>query len=107
MTGKEVSFIAEELIEEARKQTGFSDFGEPPIREGLDVLLETYDRNIKDPDGRKRCRDRVVMQLATRLKCENAFQTIPDIAQQEIKAPIFVTGLPRSGTSALLNLLRR
>ncbi len=45
------------------------------------------------------------MQLATRLKCENAFKTIPGIAEQEIKAPIFVTGLPRSGTSALLNLL--
>lgn len=45
------------------------------------------------------------MQLATRLKCENAFQTIPEVADQEIAAPIFVTGLPRSGTSALLNLL--
>ena len=68
-------------------------------------MLQTYDRNIRDPEGRKRCRDRVVMQLATRLKCEHAFKTIPEIADQEIKAPIFVTGLPRSGTSALLNLL--
>jgi len=100
-----VTFVADELIAEAKGQTGFEDFGEPPIREGLEVLLATYDRNIRDPDGRKRCRDRVVMQLATRLKCENAFQTIPAIAEQDIVAPIFVTGLPRSGTSALLNLL--
>lgn len=100
-----VTFVADELIEEAIGQTGFNDFGDPPYREGLDVLLETYDKNIRDTDGRKRCRDRVVMQLATRLKCENAFKTIPEIAQQEITAPVFVTGLPRSGTSALLNLL--
>ncbi len=100
-----VTFVAEELIREAQQQTGFDEFGEPSIREGLEVLLETYDRNILDPDGRKRCRERVVMQLATRLKCENAFRTITEIDEQEIVAPIFVTGLPRSGTSALLNLL--
>lgn len=100
-----VTFNADELIAEAKGQTGFEDFGEPPYREGLETLLETYDRNIRDEAGRKRCRDRVVMQLATRLKCENAFKTIPEVAEQEIVAPIFVTGLPRSGTSALLNLL--
>lgn len=105
MTEESVSFSDDWLIDEAKRQTGFDDFGDLPFREGLKVLLETYDRNIKDPEGRKRCRDRVVMQLATRLKCENAFKTIPEIADQEIVAPIFVTGLPRSGTSALLNLL--
>jgi hypothetical protein len=105
MTEQGVSFHADDLIAEAKGQTGFDDFGELPFREGLEVLLETFDCNVKDPDGRKRCRDRVVMLLATRLKCENAFKTIPAIGEQEIKAPIFVTGLPRSGTSALLNLL--
>lgn len=105
MSEAEVTFVADELIADAKGQTGFEDFGEPPYREGLEVLLQTYDRHIKEPEGRQRCRDRVVMQLATRLKCENAFQNIPEVAQQEIKAPIFVTGLPRSGTSALLNLL--
>ena len=105
MTEDTVSFVADSLIDEAKRQTGFDDFGDLPFREGLEVLLETYDRNVKDPEGRKRCRDRVIMQLATRLKCENAFRTIPEIADQKIVAPIFVTGLPRSGTSALLNLL--
>ncbi len=105
MTADTISYNADELIAEAKGQTGFDDFGELPYREGLEVLLETFDLNVKDPEGRKRCRDRVVMLLATRLKCEHAFKTIPEIAKQEIKAPIFVTGLPRSGTSALLNLL--
>ncbi|MDX1733345.1 MAG: sulfotransferase [Halioglobus sp.] len=100
-----VTFAADELIAEAIGQTGFDDFGDLPYREGLETLLATYDANIRDPEGRERCRQRVVMQLATRLKCENAFKTIPEVAQQEIRAPIFVTGLPRSGTSALLNLL--
>lgn len=100
-----VTFNADDLIREATEQTGFDDFGDLPYREGLEVLLETYERNVKDLEGRRRCRERVVFQLSTRLKCENAFKTIPEIAEQEIVAPIFVTGLPRSGTSALLNLL--
>jgi len=104
MTGA-VTFIAEEVLREAIEQTGFDDFGDTPYREGLEVLLETYDKNIQEEAGRKRCRDRVVYQLTTRLKCENAFKTIDGWQEQEICAPIFVTGLPRSGTSALLNLL--
>jgi hypothetical protein len=100
-----VSFSAEEMILEAVGRTGFDDFGDLPYREGLETLLATYDRHVKDPAGRQRCRERVVTLLATRLRCENAFRTIPEVAEQAIRAPIFVTGLPRSGTSALLNLL--
>lgn len=105
MSADRVTFDADELIAEARELTGFEEFGDPPYREGLEVLLETYDRNVRDPEGRQRCRQRVQTQLATRLKCENAFRTIPQYAEEEVTAPIFVTGLPRSGTSALLNLL--
>ena len=105
MSAEPIGFDANELVAEAISQTGFDDFGEFPYREGLEVLLQTYDAHIQDLAGRKSCRDRVVMQLVTRLKCENAFKTIPQWQEQKIEAPIFVTGLPRSGTSALLNLL--
>ena len=79
---------ADELVAEAVEQTGFRDFGSLPYREGLDVLLATYDRHVPDPEGRQRCRDRVLTLLATRLKCENALATIPEVGEQEIKAPI-------------------
>ncbi len=100
-----VDFDADALIRKAVEQTGFDDFGSLPYREGLEALLQTYHQHVKDPEGRQRCRGRVLSQLITRLKCEYAFSTIPAIAEQEIVAPVFVTGLPRSGTSALLNLL--
>lgn len=100
-----VTFIADELVAEAVAQTGFDDFGDLPYREGLEALLATYDQNVIDPAGRKRCRDRMLYQLATRLKLEQSFKSIDGWQDQEIVAPVFVTGLPRSGTSALLNLL--
>lgn len=101
----EIHFHPEALIEAAMESTEMNDFGRLPVRPGLGVLCETYERNVQDPEGRKRCRDRLINLLTVRLRCEHAFRKIPSIAEQEIKAPIFITGLPRSGTSALVNLL--
>ncbi|QFU75898.1 sulfotransferase [Halioglobus maricola] len=100
-----VVFDADAAIAAAQEQTGFTSLGDEFSREGLAMLLATYDAHIRDQGGRERCYQRVVYQIATRLKLENAFATIDGWQEQEIVAPIFVTGLPRSGTSALLNLL--
>jgi hypothetical protein len=93
------------LVARACKQTGLDDFGSLPYREGLAVLVETYAGNVRDPSGQTKCADRLVNLLATRLRCEEAFKRIPEAQEQVIEAPVFVTGLPRSGTSALINLL--
>ncbi len=101
----EQHFHPEALIEQAMEGTELSDFGELPVRPGLNALCETYDRNVLDPEGRAKCRERLVNLLSVRLRLERAFSTIPNLDEQEIIAPLFVTGLPRSGTSALINLL--
>ena len=101
----DIHFYPDALVEAAMEATGFADFGAVPYREGLQVLCETYDKNIRDPAGRKRCRERLINLLSVRLRTEDAFKRIPAIAEQEVVAPLFVTGLPRSGTSALINLL--
>ena len=103
----EIHFHPEALIEEAMESTELNDFGTLPVRPGLEALCETYERNVLDPAGRQRCRDRLVNLLTVRLRCERAISTIPEVAEQKIVAPLFVTGLPRSGTSALINLLTR
>ena len=103
----EIRFVADELVDEAAAATGFSDFGGLPYREGLEALCETYSRHVWDPAGRERCRGRLLELLCVRLRCEHALQTIPAIAEQAIERPLFVTGLPRSGTSALINLLAK
>ena len=101
----EIHFHPEALIEQAMESTELNEFGRLPVRPGLEALCETYERHVRDPAGRQRCRDRLVNLLVVRLRCERAMKTIPAIAEQEITAPIFITGLPRSGTSALVNLL--
>jgi hypothetical protein len=103
----ELHFHPEALIEAAMEATGLNDFGELPVHPGLEALCATYEANVLDPAGRQRCYDRLVNLLSVRLRCERAFRNIPVVAEQTITAPVFVTGLPRSGTSALINLLNQ
>ena len=96
----------ESLLAEARAQANLSDFGDPRFREGLRVLLETYDGTANlSPAGRKRTRRRLVQLLATRLRVEDAWKRHPGVRSLAIQRPVYLTGLPRTGTSALFNLL--
>jgi hypothetical protein len=101
----QIEFDSEVLLEEARKQTGLSNFGPGDFREALDILLRTYDANHTSLKGRKKAYRRVVGLLATRLRVAEALRLHPEINQRPINRPMVLTGLPRSGTSALFNLL--
>jgi hypothetical protein len=102
----EFAFREEAVLEAARRATGLSDFGDEGFREGLRVLLETYEKTANFHEkGRKRYWRRVVQLLSTRLRVEEAFRKHPEIHERAIRRPVFLTGLPRTGTSALFNLL--
>ncbi len=101
----QIRFDSEALLDEARNQTGLSDFGPGEFREALDVLLRTYDAHHVTPKGRKKAYRRVVGLLATRLRVAEVLHKHPEIAERPIPRPMVLTGLPRSGTSALFNLL--
>ena len=98
-------FDLETLLQEATEKTQLTDFGPHDFREGLGVLLETYKHNNFTEKGQKRLRRRVLDLLCARLRIEAGFKNHPAIRDEIIQAPLFLTGLPRTGTSALLNLL--
>ena len=101
----EIRFDPELLLDEARENTKLSDFGPGDFGPALDVLLRTYDTHVADPGGRKKAYRRVVGLLAPRLRIAEALRKHPQIAERPIKSPMVLTGMPRSGTSALFNLL--
>ena len=100
-----VNFDLDPLLAEAQQLTGLSDFGTQDFRSGLKILLQTYDQNNYTDTGRYKSRKRVLDLLCARLRIENAFKLHPEIHNEKIVAPMLLTGLPRTGTSALLNLL--
>ena len=64
----------EGLLDDARAATDLDDFGDPSFREGLAILLETYEAAGLRPGGRKRMRSRLLQLLANRRNSERAWR---------------------------------
>lgn len=98
----------EDLKASAVKAVGLDDFGtdEDNYVEALSVLLESYRRDADLTElGSKMSRFFLRNALVARLLSEVSWKQYPQHADVEIAAPIFVTGLPRTGTTALHRLL--
>jgi hypothetical protein len=95
----------ESVLAEARAAAGLTDFGDGSFRDGLRALLRTYAENPFSEKGQRRNRRRIVSLLTTRLRVEDAFRRHPEVLERRMRSPILLTGLPRSATSALFNLL--
>lgn len=95
-----------DVHESAMKITGLSDFGDPGYLEALSVLMDSYATDEQlTPFGYKAKRAEIRSGLVARLFTEQAFKDYPGAADVAITRPIFVTGLPRTGTTALHRLL--
>lgn len=98
----------EDLHASATKLMGLDDFGvdDDNYREALGVLLESYQREADlTPLGSKMNRFFLRGALAARLLSQAGWRQHPEHADVVIERPIFVTGLPRTGTTALHRLL--
>jgi hypothetical protein len=96
----------EDLRESASRLTGLTDFGEDDYSDGLEVILESYARDADlTPLGSKVARVGLRSALAARLLALAGRAAYPEHSAVMIERPVFVTGLPRSGTTALHRLL--
>ncbi|WP_433833888.1 sulfotransferase family protein [Actinoplanes sp. CA-015351] len=96
----------DDLQASAVRMTGLDDFGDSGYRDGLGVLLSAYRNEAAlTPAGSKRTRQLLRGALVSRLLSEGAWRQYPAFSQAPVERPIFVTGLPRTGTTALHRLL--
>jgi hypothetical protein len=101
-----VVFSEEALLEAARRQTGLSDFGSPDFRARLRVQLRAIEEDHElNALGRLGVHANLVRYLANRLRFEELLRRHPEILEVEVARPIIVVGLPRSGTTHLVNLI--
>ena len=90
----------------ARSSTGFSDFGDPDYRVGLRRLIEAYAVDL--PDDllvRQACFEMTLPGLIGRLYSERGWAEQPECLAASITRPLIITGIPRTGTTALHMLL--
>ncbi len=97
----------DDIVAAAQRTTGMSDFGGTAHEEGLRILVD----DLASPEagltplGNYFQRSEVKSALVGRLLTTAAFAQRPEHADVAIERPIFVMGLPRTGTTALHRLL--
>lgn len=97
---------AAHLIETAKRRCGLDNFGEGDFFEALSRLLEScHDEARLNLIGKIALKVDVLETLCARLQMERDRQLYPNIAREEIRTPLFIVGLPRSGTTVLHRLL--
>lgn len=105
MEANPVEISEEGVLDAARERTGLHDFGPEDFRVRLRRLIDEWNADNLFQLSRMILRDMIVRHLSTRLLAQDYRQRHSGYAMESIDRPIIVVGLPRSGTTHLLNLL--
>ncbi len=98
----------DELLQEATEQTGLSDFGDDDFREPLERLVKALNIQARLNDfGRLRAQMTINAGLTTRLAIVDYLKSHPQVRAERVVKPVFIVGLPRTGTTALHHLLNQ
>lgn len=95
----------ERLQATAAQLGGLDDFGSDDWRPALQRLVTSMLEDGMPPARIGRAAPQLVGALANRAMVVAAHRARPALARRPIRRPIFVTGLPRTGTTLLHNLL--
>ena len=95
-----------QLIDKASRHTGLSDLGDPRALEGLEILLQSARTQAQlSPAGAMRWQENLFNILCNRLRIVDYLKQHPELLQRPVEKPMFVFGLPRTGTTLTINLL--
>lgn len=96
----------ETVLAAARDATGLSDFGPEDFHERLDRLISEWNGDTR-AFALKRAflLNYAIRYASNRLLIHDLLKRHPEIHDEPIERPIMVVGMPRSGTTHLLNLL--
>ncbi len=94
------------LLSAAREQTGLSDFGDPSMMDGLTrfIMSINTEANLTE-SGLQRVGQSTIATLVQRLQVEDYLKSNPHLLEAPIERPVFLFGLPRTGTTLAINLL--
>jgi hypothetical protein len=95
-----------ELVARAIERTGLDDFGSDTTwHEGLDRLIAALDAQVYLPGAVDRIEGRLEGALSARLQVDQWTAEHPDSIDTDVEGPVIIIGLPRTATTALLNLV--
>ena len=96
----------ESLMAAAARYSGYSDWGDDSFREGLRILLQSLRKDSRlHLMGWISIHHMLISHLSNRLCIHHELKENPEILKEEIHRPLFITGMPRSGSTLLQRLL--
>lgn len=101
-----IEIDADRIAEEAQTRTGLTDFGRDLFWEPYRIFVDAINTEAElHTLGRLILRNDLLNSLEVRLQLTDWRKRHPEIADEQVEDPIFIVGLPRTGTSILHELL--
>jgi hypothetical protein len=95
------------ILAEAQRTVGIND-SDPGVRANLDRLVDSINREFPiSAAGERRIGNNLLRDTVIRLESQKWVREYPEIASERIVAPVFLMGLPRSGTTYFQYLFDR
>jgi hypothetical protein len=90
----------------AAKRTGLNEIDSDSWRDGLTVMFDDLN-NLPafTPSGRERVLDDATNALGRRMQVHGYIQAHPEVLDAPVERPLFVLGMPRTGTTVISYLL--
>lgn len=97
---------AETIVQKAREAAGIEEFDSESFREGLEIASRGIQGNpYRTAQGAALVENIFVNNLATRLRVAEYARHHPEVRQEKIVRPVFIMGIPRTGTTMTSYLL--
>ena len=94
------------LIKHAKNKTGLQEFGDTSFRDGLQILTTELNEQAQlSQIGQIAAYYNLLDHLCVRLQLIDFRSRTPEVPLQKIRRPVFITGLPRTGTTILYELI--
>jgi len=98
--------VRDQLLEQATTRTGLDDFGDVPFLDALDAMVDSLHRDAHVEDAVEHgAAEMLTGALVKRLRLVADRAQYPEIATEAVRAPVFIVGQPRSGSTHLHALL--
>lgn len=100
-----LNLTLDQVLDKARGETGFDDFGPPDFLKPLEQFLELARSTPFTKIGAEAQTESIQRHLVNRLRFAADVNRHPEILEEDVSDPIIVLGFPRSGTTVLQRML--
>ena len=96
----------DEIVDAARRKTQLPEPDSDSWREGLSLLMRDHaEQDVLSERGCGSIRNKYTDALATRMHVDDYIRNNPGVVDAPIKRPVFILGMPRTGTTMVSYLM--